>query len=368
MTDNDRTLPAGAADPAAPRPWYAQSGPQGDVVLSSRVRLARNLQGLPFPGHMSAEQTVQLYQRAQQAADGAAFGPGRSLTFYNVADLADWRRMELVQHRLMSVQLAQKGGGLLLSGDEQVSIMLCEEDHLRIQVMNAGLSLKKCWQQANLLDDYFDSRLEFSFDEKLGYLTHCPTNLGTGMRASVLMHLPALEHTGYLQELVGVAHKLGLTIRGAYGEGTGGERSMYQISNQHSLGLSEGQILENLQAVVEQIAERERAERQLYCKDQLAFCDRVYRSLGVLQYARLLTHQEVMEHCGVLRLGCSLGLCPELTLETLSHIEAATGTGAILQTAPQATTHRQQDKLRADLVRQIISGSAARPAAPGGRA
>ncbi|MCQ4950469.1 ATP--guanido phosphotransferase [Bittarella massiliensis (ex Durand et al. 2017)] len=335
--------------------WYFQSGPEGDVVISSRIRLARNVGDLPFPDLMSARQRAAFIQRVQAAVENAAFGEGLQLRYVDVGALDQSHRMALVERHLISLEMAKAGGGLLLSDDETVSVMLCEEDHLRIQIMGAGLCCEGCWQLADRLDDLLDEGLHFAFDERWGYLTHCPTNLGTGMRASVMVHLPALERSGYLRSLINSAYKLGITIRGTYGEGTSAEGSFYQISNQLSLGLSEKQVRDNLAAVVRQLAAEERRQRAQFCaEDPLAFEDRVYRALGVLENARLLSHREVIDCVSQLRLGIAGQVVEKLDFFTAARLLGETGANSIAAAHPEAQSARERDRIRAQIVRDIL--------------
>ena len=229
--------------------WYRSTGQDGDVVISTRVRLARNLPRVPFPACMNPEQKRQAADTILKAL------PERGYRVIDMHTLPHITALSLVERHLISPEFSKReeGSVLCLSEDESASLMIGEEDHLRIQVMQAGLELDRAYRTADELDTALDSRLHFAFDDRLGYLTQCPTNLGTGMRASLMLHLPALQDGGAIQQLANTVSKLGLTIRGLYGEGSKPEGAIYQLSNQVTLGISESAAIENLKGIAAQI-------------------------------------------------------------------------------------------------------------------
>ncbi len=288
--------------------WFETSGENGDIALSTRVRLARNLKDYPFPGRMNEKQQRQVLDDISGVLCESAGGNEFSLT-----DLTNTDRITanaMCERHLISPELVQKSGvrGAVLSKDESISVMINEEDHLRIQVMGPGLCLEKCMEEADRIDDLLEGRFKFAFSEKLGYLTHCPTNLGTGLRASVMLHLPLLTETGEIQGYINAAGKLGFAVRGFYGEGSTASGSVYQVSNQLTLGLSEKETLEKLRDIVNQIIEREQKLR-MDARDRSpgALEDAAWRALGILGTARQISTQEAMGYISKLRLGVAIG-------------------------------------------------------------
>lgn len=237
--------------------WYRQNGAEGDVVISTRVRLARNLTGVPFPASMNPEQK----QSVVEAVFAALQPVEETFQLADMGKLSPRDALSLVERHLISPEFARSGAGsaLLLTEDEGTALMVNEEDHLRLQVMRPGLDLDGAYEQADRLDTVLDETLHFAFDQRLGYLTQCPTNLGTGMRASLMLHLPALQERGAIQQLAVTVSKLGLTIRGMYGEGTKPQGAIYQLSNQVTLGISEREAIDNLKGIAAQIIREERA-------------------------------------------------------------------------------------------------------------
>ncbi len=332
--------------------WYQKTGADGDVVISTRVRLARDLAHLPFPARMTDEQRKDMISQVFGAFpdDQTCAFERRRMTACSQREL-----LAMVERHLISPEFAREPSGeaLLVSPDESVSIMVGEEDHLRIQVMRSGFDLDSAWQEATCWDDYLDSRLHFAFDERLGYLTQCPTNLGTGMRASVMLHLPALQEKGIVQQLATTVSKLGLTIRGLYGEGSKPEGALYQLSNQVTLGITEQEAIENLRSIVMQIVREERT-----CREQLrenpAFEDRVFRAWGILKYARLLTGNEFMALISQVRMGVALGMIESLSLDALDSLLIEAQAGALMEAAGEDLEPLQRDMCRARLVRSRL--------------
>ncbi len=332
--------------------WYQQSGPDGDVVISTRIRLARNLGHLPFPAAMTAQQREELIARVFGAFpqdDTAAFRCIR------MTELSPWEAQSMVERHLISPAFAAHpdGEALLLSPDESVSVMIGEEDHIRIQAMCAGAALDEAFRAANCWDDFLDNRFSFAFDDRLGYLTQCPTNLGTGMRASVMLHLPALTEKGVVQQLANTVSKLGLTIRGMYGEGTRAEGAMYQLSNQVTLGITEQEAIDNLKSIVAQIVKEERQYRE-QLRATPALEDRVYRSLGVLQNARLLSGKEFMSLISHVRMGAAMQILNTVDLNRISSLMVEAQPAALMQQAGRELDATERDMRRAALVRERL--------------
>lgn len=334
--------------------WYQQCGEQGDVVLSTRIRLARNLQHLPFPSAMSAEQKKEV---AHRLFDVLLEREGAPFSHVFMDSLSELQALSMVERHLISPEFARRseGDALILSADESVSIMACEEDHLRIQVMRPGLDLDGAYQEADCWDTYLDNRLQFAFDARLGYLTQCPSNLGTGMRASLMLHLPALQEKGIVQQLTATVSKLGLTIRGMYGEGSGSKGAIYQLSNQVTLGITESEAIENLKGIAEQIIKEERS-----CRESLgqtpAVQDRIFRSLGILQNARLLSGKECMSLISHVRMGVSLKLIEGVELDQISNLLIDVQPATLTTNAARSLDAPERDALRAKLVRERLKG------------
>lgn len=232
--------------------------------------------------------------------------------------------------------------------------MVGEEDHLRIQVISANKNLMACMNLANQLDDLLDEQLEFAFDEKLGYLTQCPTNLGTGLRASVMLHLPALEQTGSVAKLAGNVQKLGLTLRGTFGEGSKAQGSLYQLSNQVTLGISEEAAVQNLSGIAEQIIEQERRARKALA-EQPEVCDAIWRAYGILKYCRSLNTEEFMQYLSYVRLGAALGYFEDLDFAALDTLVYTAGAGSIMAAQRRQMTPAQRDAARAEMVRSALA-------------
>lgn len=334
--------------------WYQKSGAEGDVVISTRVRLARNLHKVPFPASMSREQRKLVADKAAGAAVKLENTIGR-LEFRQMQGMPQREALSMAERHLVSPEFSrcEEGSALLLSADESVSIMVNEEDHFRIQVMCAGLDLDAAYRKADELDTALDAELHFAFDDRLGYLTQCPTNLGTGMRASIMLHLPALEERGMLQQLAGTVAKLGLTIRGLYGEGSKPEGAIYQLSNQVTLGISEQAAIENLKGIAFQIIREERAAREQLCRNP-RFEDRVWRSLGILRTARLLGHDEFMALISNLRVGVALDVIDSVGLDVISGLINDAQPATIMTAAGQDLEPGQRDALRAKMVRERL--------------
>ncbi len=288
--------------------WYKSLETNNDIAVSSRIRLARNLRDLPFPARMTNEQRIELNNRVKEAILGSNTPFAKTLKFIDMRDVPETQKFAMVERHIISPEFANKNQptAIILSGDESISIMIGEEDHLRIQVILGGLNLQKAYDIAEQIDTLLHDSLHFAFDSKLGFLTECPTNLGTGLRASVMLHLPALEWAKEIESLGNSIGKIGFTVRGLYGEGSKSLASLYQVSNQITLGLSEKNALDNLTIITNQLIEKE-----IECRNtlnRLEVEDKCFRALGILQNARILTSNEMMNLLSIVKLGQSMGI------------------------------------------------------------
>lgn len=337
--------------------WMQDDGPESDVVLSTRVRLARNVRGTPFPMLASpAQSKVVMDQLLSVAENGRLNGLGPIETI-RLSELTELEKLVLVEKHLISPNLANesRNGALILSQREDVSIMINEEDHLRIQCLRPGFQLEDAWKTASLIDDVFEEQIDYAFDEKHGYLTSCPTNVGTGIRASVMMHLPALVLTGQINRILSAVTQVGLTVRGLYGEGSEATGNLFQVSNQITLGQSEEEIIENLHQVARQIIEHERAARKkLMTESRARIEDRVRRSYGILSHAAIIDSKEAAQRLSDVRLGLHLGILPQVSRHTLNELMVSTQPGFLQQAYGEALHPEQRDMTRADLIRSRL--------------
>ena len=331
--------------------WYIEKGDQGDVVLSTRIRLARNLEAYPFPSRLDVQGKKKVCAEIRDAVQSDGTGTFR---WIDMASLTPSQAVSLAERHLISPEFTtdRDGRALLLTEDESVSIMLCEEDHIRLQVMQSGLALEEAYDIADKIDTMLDKRLQYAYDERIGYLTQCPTNLGTAMRASVMLHLPALDATGRLSSLAATVSKLGLVIRGAYGEGSQARGSIFQISNQITLGITEQAAIDNLRAITLQIVAQERAAQEQLLKNETEI-DKIWRARGVLSSARLLSADEFMGLASLVRMGAARGVFP-LSVEKLNELIVRMQPATINAANGKNLTPAQRDAIRAEEVRTAI--------------
>jgi protein arginine kinase len=291
--------------------WYEENVPDGDVVISSRVRLARNIEDYKFSPLLDEDEAVKLVEQVKGITSTLAEEDHRKYYSCNIKSLSDIDKAAMVERHIVSPLLIDKEQttGLILSEDETVSIMINEEDHLRIQAIVGGMNLEKAYEVANHIDDLAYDKLKIAYDEKYGYITSCPTNVGTGMRASCMVFLPALSAAKMIQKLIEEVGRYGVTIRGIYGEGTKSLGSIYQISNQKTLGNSEREIIQNLNRIVDQVMKQERKRREYMLSlnsDEIE--DQVYRAYGILRYARQIAPDDAMTLLSQIKFGADSGL------------------------------------------------------------
>ncbi|MFZ5816998.1 MAG: protein arginine kinase [Bacillota bacterium] len=335
--------------------WMESGGPHPEVVLSSRIRLARNLDNLPFPHRMTEADAERLIRAAEEGVrEINLMGFPTRVELYRLADTPALERQILVDKHLISPQQAKEARhkAVAISGDESISIMVNEEDHLRVQVLAPGLQLQECWRVASMVDDALEAKIHYAFDDKLGYLTACPTNVGTGLRASVMMHLPGLVLTQQAGRLFHNLSQLGLVVRGLYGEGTEAAGHIFQISNQNSLGKAEEEIVAHLEAIAQKVIEAEKQARQhLYREMRLQIEDRVARAYGTLANARIMTSEEAMRLLSDVRLGIDLGVLPKLDYQSLNELMVAMQPAYLQRMEGRELNPLDRDIRRAALIR-----------------
>ncbi|MDF2569353.1 MAG: mcsB [Sporomusa sp.] len=341
-------------------PWLRGNGPEGEIVLTSRVRLARNLRCQPFPGRASATKLGEIVTELKELSADLAVTDGHDYVFIELERLEPLARYVLVEKHIISPHHAAEpeNRALIVRDDAGVSIMVNEEDHLRLQCLEAGLNLTDAFNKANAVDDVIEAKHDLAFMEHIGYLTACPTNMGTGLRASVMVHLPALALTKQIGRIVAIATQLGLAVRGLYGEGTEAAGNIFQISNQVTLGRTEQDIINNLSGVVKQVVDKERKARELLANDSKdALADRVWRAYGVLRYAQRISAEEALALLSEIRLGIDLGVIDEAPPEVFNELLVTTRPN-FLQNLADRTALNQSDSniLRANLIRCKLKG------------
>lgn len=328
-----------------------------NVVVSTRVRLARNLKDYPFPCKLTEQDSAKVIASVKDAVKKSNSPIADDFGFIKLSELDPLRGVSLVEKRVISPEFISesRGRALLLNSDESMSIMINEEDHIRLQVIKKGLALEEAYDIADKLDTLLDENLTFAFDERLGYLTQCPTNLGTGMRASVMLHLPALEKSRAIGRIAGSLSKLGLTMRGAHGEGTEPKGALYQLSNQVTLGISEKAAIENLKNITEQLVTQEEQARERLCSD-LGIRDSIARSLGILRSALMISHDEALKLLSNVRLGIASGQVTDVTAAAVDELMTAVEPATLSVNLGKNLTPRQRDEARAALIREKLAG------------
>ncbi len=326
-----------------------------DVVISTRIRFARNLRDYPFPCRLNDEGKRRVSSMIKDAVLNGNSAISNRFKYIQMSELTQEEAVSLVERHLVSPEFIsdRDGRGLLLLDDESVSIMINEEDHIRIQVIKADMELDETYDLADKIDTLLNERLNFAFDDKLGYLTQCPTNIGTGMRASLMMHLPALKESNAIGRISSSLSKLGLTIRGMYGEGTEPKGAIYQLSNQVSLGISESEAINNLRDIAGQLISQERDAREAMAKN-IAVQDRIYRSFGVLQYARLLSNSECMQLLSNLRFGLETNIIKNIDFDTINRLFIEAQPATLMKNIGKKLSPQERDQIRAELVRSAL--------------
>jgi len=342
--------------------WLRGSGPESDIVISSRIRLARNLAAFPFTNRASSYQKAEIETMLRERIAKLELDP--KLAYVTVPTLSVLERQLLVERQLISRELATAEGprGVAVAPRESVSLMVNEEDHLRLQVMHSGLTLDQTWQEIDRIDDLLEERVGYAFSEEFGYLTACPTNVGTGMRASVMLHLPALEHTKQVEKVFRALQKINLAVRGLYGEGSRASGHFYQISNQVTLGKSESTILAEIHGVIPRIIEYERQARQTWLRDnRQSLMDKVSRAYGTLCSATMMTSEETMELLSYVRLGINLQLLDEITIPTVNELFIHTQPAHLQKLVGTSLDGEERNAARARYLRTRLREGGAHP-------
>jgi len=339
--------------------WLRGSGPEADIVISSRVRLARNLAAYPFISRASDHDRNEVERTLREAI--LSIHGADELLYLNVERLPSVDRQFLVERQLISREHADGKGarGVAIDPKQQISLMVNEEDHLRIQVMHSGLDLWAAWERINAIDDLVESRVYYAFHERLGYVTACPTNVGTGMRVSVMLHLPALVMTREIEKVFRSLQKINVTVRGLYGEGSQPAGDFYQISNQATLGRSEREIITQLghdDAIVPQIIKYERHARAALLEQRRdTLYDQVSRAYGILRNARMISSEETMLLLSRLRMGVNMGLLSELEIPTINRLFVYTQPAHLQKICGRELDTADRNIERARYIRQLLN-------------
>lgn len=337
--------------------WYIDKGPESDVIISSRIRLARNLSQYPFPHRMDNLQARQAADEIVNAFMSADESRRHEFLTIDLETLNEINRMALAEKHLVSEDLAKTGKNhrVIISRDEALSIMINEEDHIRIQAMQAGLDLEGAFALAAGASRQFEEHLGIAYNDQFGFLTACPTNTGTGMRASAMAHLPGLVMTGKIRTIVDSLGKMSFAVRGYYGEGSKSQGNVFQISNQLTLGLSEEDLITDLKRMLSQLIDQERkARRALYRSRPIFVEDKVMRSFGLLKYARLIAADEALDLLSDLRLGLALGLIHGVSESDVNRLIASIGPASIQKNNGKPMTPEERDVARATAVRGLF--------------
>ena len=337
--------------------WYEEIGKNQDTVISTRIRFARNLSGVPFPHHATPEQKQQVINTVASALEGVHLKDKVVAHRVDMDKVTSEEAGSYVERHIISPDFAEnrEGKALFITDDEKISIMVNEEDHIRIQVLASGEDLKNALELASKIDDLLDSRLSYAYSERFGYLTGCPTNLGTGLRASVMMFLPAIERMGHIGKLSNTLSKLGLVIRGTFGEGSEVKGSLYQVSNQVSLGIDEETAVENLVQITGQIIEQELQLRDgIITNSKNSIEDKIFRALGISKYAKMMSYKEMIEISELIRLGIYYGMLENMSVAALNKLLFETGPYGITCKLGENVNSEQRDKCRGDIVRECF--------------
>ncbi|MGD2110416.1 MAG: protein arginine kinase [Phycisphaerae bacterium] len=336
--------------------WLRGTGTMSDVVISSRIRLARNLADYPFLSTASSTQRTEIYRRVADAITSAPCD--NDALMVNIEEMDPIDRELLVERHLVSRQHAAAEGcrGVSISKDETRSVMINEEDHLRIQTMRSGLELEGLWEASSALDDALSRELAFAFDREYGYLTACPTNVGTGIRVSVMLHLPAVRLTKEIERLAQAARDMRLAVRGVQGEGTDALGDLYQVSNQTTLGVSEAQIIEMFsKTIIPKMVEYERLARDKLVRDSAhELDDRIWRAYGVLSNARRIASDETQGLLSPIRIGVHLERFDLLDIATLNELFLQTQPAHLQKLHGSSLDGEQRDVVRADYLRRRL--------------
>ena len=335
--------------------WLKGTGPNSDIVISSRIRLARNLDKFSFPNWTNKKQGEQVLGAVGEAI--AKVDYLKNITIFILHDLDSVDKQFLIERHLMSYEHAQKADHKAVAIDdaEIVSIMINEEDHVRVQVMQSGLNLFEAWNIINRIDDSLAKELNFAFSPDWGYLTACPTNTGTGMRGSVMLHLPALVMTQAVNRILAAIAKLSFTTRGLYGEGTQASGNFFQISNQVSLGHSEDDVIAKINGLIRQIIEQEgQARDALLSRNRAMLEDKIYRSFGILKSAYIISSQETIELLSMVRLGCDLSVIKDIDRRKVNELFIITQPAHLQKNENKKLTSQERDIKRADIIRSRL--------------
>lgn len=337
---------------------WLETGPEEGPVISSRVRLARNLNDTTFPGHAAKEVRDRVWNDVLLAFD--SLGNEAEFFHWRMDELNSLERELLFERHLISAELAERktGSGIFVSGDECRAVMVNEEDHIRLQSLQPGLTLQKALEGAEALDDDLEKMLAYAFSSKLGYLTACPSNVGTGMRASVMLHLPGLCLTQEIKPVINAVSKIGLAVRGMWGEGSEASGHMFQVSNQITLGKTEMEVISHLNQIVSEVIEHEKNARLRLMESQpVRVHDHIGRAYGILAHAAVMNSGEALDLLSGLRLGIDLKLMPEITRRDVDQLLIQIQPAHLQRAAGATLSSEERDMKRAQLIRQFLDGN-----------
>lgn len=333
--------------------WYLQSGNESDVVFSTRIRLARNIKGFSFVNRYTKNDALKIIEIIENIVPSLGYG----LKLLRLKDIDDITKLSLVEKHLISPEFAynkSETGAIVINDEENICIMINEEDHIRLQVTSAGFELENLLNLAIEIDKKLEQLVPYAYNDKYGFLTSCPTNVGTGLRASVMVHLPALAKTGNIRKVLEVVNNFDMNIRGIYGEGSKSSGDIYQISNKQSLGISEQEVIRNLKIITDKVIEQERLARKILAKNQIELEDKVYRAYGILANSRKLSSEEANILLSDVKLGTDMGIIKELNDLKVRKLEMYTKPANLQKYVGQTLDGYERDVKRAEIVKQII--------------
>lgn len=334
--------------------WYLQNGKESDVVISTRVRLSRNIKGIPFITRASKDELKEVYDKMKEITPSL----GYNLKFLSLDDMDSITKQSLVEKHLISPDFAKTKmpyTAIIINDEENICIMVNEEDHIKLQVFTSGLDIDNLLNLAIEIDEKIESLVQYSYHEKYGFLTACPTNVGTGLKISTLVHIPALQLTGNLNKMLNIINNLGMNVRGLYGEGSKAEGDVYQVSNNQTLGITEKEIVKNLNLLAQKIIDQERLARKYLSKNSLKLEDEVYRSYGILVNARRLSEEESIDLLSKVKLGTDLGIIKELNDKKIRELMLFTKPANMQKRLSTKLSVIDQEASRCEVIKQITN-------------